>query len=97
MSIAQRAGLVLLTAAIAACSGGGDGSGLAPTAAPGAPVGGVPVKGPLANAMLEGFELDPTAENGEGVLADTGFTDAQAQIQDFNLTDGRDSIGGRTR
>ena len=92
MGIAQRAGLVLLTAAIAACSGGGDGSGLAPTAAPGAPVGGVPVKGPLANAALEGFELDVAAEHGEGALADTGFTDAQAQIQDLNLLDTKDYI-----
>lgn len=80
--------LVLLAAG---CGGGGDGDGIdvPAVAAPPPPtpvaISGAGVKGPLIDAEVRAYVLDPAAADLKGELLDTGTTGADAAIVDLEI------------
>ena len=74
---------------LAACgNGGGSDSDAPPPSGPDADefsVAGVPVKGPLANAELTLYTIDPAAADLKGRLIGSGVTNANAQIEDLSI------------
>ncbi len=70
----------ILSLSLMACGGGGggdDGGGPPPSATT---VHGSGVKGPMANALVRVYNVDPGEANGMGDVIDQGETDAQARF-----------------
>lgn len=81
--------LLLCAVALAGCDG--DGDGLIPQQDTQVELSGAGVKGPMANAAVEVFELDPAAMDLRGASIATGSTNANARIEGLSLPD---DVGG---
>ncbi len=78
--------LLSITLALAACNGGGGGSSGGEITATSQNLTGGGIKGPLVNAVVTVYEVDPSATDFKGAVVGTpGSTNAQAQIQNLAL------------
>jgi hypothetical protein len=80
--------LLIISLSLAACNGGGGGgsSSGGETAATSQSLTGGGIKGPLVDAIVTVYQLDPSVTNFKGAVVGTpGSTNAQAQIQDLAL------------
>lgn len=77
--------LLFCAVALAGCDG--DGDGLIPEQDTQAELSGAGVKGPMANAAVEVFQLDPSAADLRGTSIATGSTSAAARIEGLSLPD----------
>lgn len=77
---------VTLLILLAGC-GGGSGSSSPATSQPPPPssLSGAGVKGPLTDAQVTAYLVDPTAQDFKGTLLDEGTTDANAMIVDLAI------------
>ncbi|WP_284450098.1 thrombospondin type 3 repeat-containing protein [Spongiibacter tropicus] len=73
---------LMLSAALAACGGGGGGGSSSRSSSD---LSGSPVKGPMANAVVQIFSVDGSAAQAKGDVLSTGSTNAQAAITGINI------------
>ena len=78
--------LISISLALAACNGGSSGGSSGGSNQTSQSISGGGIKGPLVNAVVTVYELDPTAVDFKGAVVGTpGSTNAQAQIQNLSL------------